>query len=264
MANHHLGRIVQQFTQQAKGFSKGSPLTDARALGRVVHDVKEGDTVLDVGCGPGIVACAAAERGAKTVVGLDATPAMLDLARARAKEKGLLDSRVKLVAGDVYSLPFEAQSFDVVVSRFLIHHLERPVDAIKEMARVAKRSVVLVDVTPSAEHAQSLNELELLRDHSHVKFYTQLELFQLLKESKAFSLSMKSESYRVPSLLKDWLARSFFQSEVEAAEFRRRIQEDVDLEDPAWQRLDLGLEKLEGGEVSWSHMCSIIRADKKQ
>jgi SAM-dependent methyltransferase len=70
--------------------------------------VTAGTTVLDVGCGSGFALRLAADRGA-TVAGLDASVALLDIARARTPEA---DLRV----GDMGALPWDDSSFDVVTS----------------------------------------------------------------------------------------------------------------------------------------------------
>lgn len=64
-----------------------------RALGPL-----EGKRVLDVGCGSGLYAVEAAARGAVDVVGIDVAPAMLDLARERAEQRGVA-ARCSFLAG---------------------------------------------------------------------------------------------------------------------------------------------------------------------
>src|SRR3954452_20808353 len=73
-------------------------------------EVAPGDRVLDVACGTGNGAVAAAERGAHAV-GIDFEPKLLELARGRGPA-------VKFVEGDAADLPFEDAAFDVVLSLF--------------------------------------------------------------------------------------------------------------------------------------------------
>jgi len=70
----------------------------------------------------------------RRAVGLDATGAMLDQARALAAERNLVNVEWQL--GDVYRLPFADGSFDIVSCRFAFHHLEEPAKAFAEMVRV--------------------------------------------------------------------------------------------------------------------------------
>lgn len=83
-----------------------------RIVARV--DVRAGERVLDVACGTGNATLPAARRGAR-VTGLDLTPRLLDVARARARAEGL---EVEWLEGDAMALPFEDASFDVVLSTF--------------------------------------------------------------------------------------------------------------------------------------------------
>jgi SAM-dependent methyltransferase len=93
-------------------------------------DVGAGMRVLDVACGPGLVASRAAERGA-IATGLDFSTAMLAVARAR-------DATIRLDEGDAEALPYDADSFDAVVSNFGVHHVPRPRLALREARRVLR------------------------------------------------------------------------------------------------------------------------------
>jgi len=94
--------------------------------------VRAGTRVLDVACGPGFVAAAAAARGAD-VTGLDFSATMLAEARRRHPAIAFRD-------GDAESLPFDAASFDAVVMNFGLLHLARPDTAIAEAHRVLRPS----------------------------------------------------------------------------------------------------------------------------
>lgn len=96
--------------------------------------VKSGQTLLDVGCGTGVVAITAALKGAK-VTGLDLTPELLAQAKASAP---IANVNVDWKEGDAESLPFGDASFDVVLSQFGHMFAPRPDVAIREMLRVLK------------------------------------------------------------------------------------------------------------------------------
>lgn len=96
--------------------------------------ITHGQRVLDVACGTGVVAVTAARRGAD-VTGLDLTPELLSRA---AENAAIADVRVEWKEGDVESLPWEAGSFDVVVSQFGHMFAPRPEVAVAEMLRVLK------------------------------------------------------------------------------------------------------------------------------
>lgn len=96
--------------------------------------VSAGQRVLDVGCGTGVVALAAARRGA-VVTGADLTPALLANARRNAELAGL---GIDFQEADVEALPFDDASFDVVLSQFGHMFGPRPAIATGEMLRVLK------------------------------------------------------------------------------------------------------------------------------
>jgi SAM-dependent methyltransferase len=96
--------------------------------------VRAGSHVLDVACGTGVVAITAARLGAR-VTGLDLTPELLRVARENAATAAV---EIDWHEGDVESLPFVQDTFDVVVSQFGHMFAPRPEVAVLEMLRVLK------------------------------------------------------------------------------------------------------------------------------
>jgi ubiquinone/menaquinone biosynthesis C-methylase UbiE len=123
-----------------------------------------------VASGPGHVAAAFAEAGCE-VVGLDLTAAPLELAERMRTERGL--TSLSFQTGDAEHLPFAGQTFDIVVSRFALHHFENPQQVCAEMARVCQLqgTVVIQDLITSEfpTRAAYQNRFEQLRDPSHVR-----------------------------------------------------------------------------------------------
>jgi ubiquinone/menaquinone biosynthesis C-methylase UbiE len=101
--------------------------------------LRPGEAILDVGCGTGTVALASARRVGRTgqVIGID--PSGVQIARAQAKAAR---TRLPLVfqTGVIEQLPFPDQTFDVVLSTLMMHHLPKPLkqQGIAEIARVLK------------------------------------------------------------------------------------------------------------------------------
>jgi ubiquinone/menaquinone biosynthesis C-methylase UbiE len=95
-------------------------------------------SLLDVGCGPGSVTLDLAEVLGPdgTVVGVDAAANVVGRARAAGVERG--DRRTRFETADAYGLPFADDSFDVVHAHQVLQHLDRPVAALREMARVCR------------------------------------------------------------------------------------------------------------------------------
>jgi SAM-dependent methyltransferase len=99
--------------------------------------LKSGDTLLDIGCGPGtLTADLAMLVTPGRVTALETTPAALDLARAEIGRRGL--ENVSFAVGDVHALDFADDSFDVVHAHQVLQHVGDPVAALREMSRVTR------------------------------------------------------------------------------------------------------------------------------
>ena len=124
---------------QKAGWAHFAPLQAFTTIpaGRLVEHagIRAGMRVLDVACGTGVVAVTAARMGAR-VTGLDLTPELLQHARANAQLAGV---KIDWHEGDVEELPFEAETFDVVVSQYGHMFAPRPDVATREMLRVLER-----------------------------------------------------------------------------------------------------------------------------
>lgn len=110
--------------------------TAENSVAYLLPRLREGMSVLDVGCGPGTITVDLAELVAPgRVVGVDTSPVALEFAQALARERG--ETAVHFGVGDAYALHAGDGEFDVVHAHQILHHLARPVDAIREFARVA-------------------------------------------------------------------------------------------------------------------------------
>jgi ubiquinone/menaquinone biosynthesis C-methylase UbiE len=119
-------------------------------------DLRPGERLLDVGTGPGYLARKAAPRvGASgRAVGIDASWKMIQRAKTQA---GRERSAAEFITASAELLPFVDASFDVVVSRLVIHHLpgELKERAVAEMRRVLAQGgrLVIADLTSAASSA---------------------------------------------------------------------------------------------------------------
>lgn len=206
----HKRAIVDQFSRQASGFATAPELHGDGIVALVVDAArpKASDTAIDLACGPGSVACALAAR-AKWVVGLDATEAMLDQARALARRQGVDNSEWRV--GDACQAPYPDGSFDIVTCRFAFHHLEKPALAFAEMVRLAAPGgrVVVCDAIASEDpdKAAAFNAMERWRDPSTTEFRT-FKYLRGLFELAGLGVPTV-QRFDVPYLASDLIARSF-------------------------------------------------------
>jgi len=104
--------------------------------------------VLDLGCGAGTFLRAAADRGAR-VSGLDASPALLELARRYVPEAAL-------AVGDLQALPYPDASFDAVTSFTSFWFAADPLEALREAGRVARADAAVLVVVHGRPEASDL------------------------------------------------------------------------------------------------------------
>ena len=167
-----LEKNQEAFSGQSKGFSSdGDTYADAEGLAWMLKalPLSRADRALDVATGTGEFARALAPHVA-SVVGLDATDAMIERGRQFVRQAGM--DNIEFQKGVVEALPFEDETFDVVSSRYAFHHFADARPVISEMARVCKTDghVIVVDiVVPDESTAARYNYYEWLCDPSHTR-----------------------------------------------------------------------------------------------
>lgn len=99
--------------------------------------LRSGMALLDVGCGPGNITCDLADRVAPgPVVGVDVSTEVVTAAATDAEARG--PANVSFRTGDLYTLEFDDDAFDVVHAHQVLQHLTDPVAALQELRRVVR------------------------------------------------------------------------------------------------------------------------------
>jgi ubiquinone/menaquinone biosynthesis C-methylase UbiE len=99
---------------------------------------RNGERLLDAGCGTGMTVLRIAERFPECAVhGVDISPNMIAVARRHAAQKGLM---AEFRVGSITALPYPDAAFDVVITNIMFHHLDLAEKrrAVREVARVLK------------------------------------------------------------------------------------------------------------------------------
>ncbi len=250
---NHNDLIKEQFDKQSATFGTMAGHHDALDMIVKLSQTTSKDTVLDVACGPGIVACAFAKVASK-VRGIDLVPAMIERAKESQKAQGLTNMSWDI--GHVSPLPYEHCSYSIVVSRFAFHHFMDPQAVLEEMTRVAKWEgrVVVVDVFMTNQiQATAYDAMEKLRDPSHTHALLLEELDNFFKKSELTVIEKKF--YRLPVEV-DELLKATLTPAKEAEAFKNIVQADVGIN-------KLGIEaKINDGKLCFSFSIVIMVGQK--
>lgn len=172
MTDHH-ARILAAFTEQAETFQDphlNTAFTSALDWLVDLIDPAPHGTWLDVAGGTGLVGRTLARRVGR-VVCVDTTKAMLEAGRRESVAEGV--HNIDFVSGDALDLPVEPGSFDGVVTRFSLHHLEDPRRALAAMVEACRPGgrIAVKDLIASAEPGvrERQDRIESLRDDSHLR-----------------------------------------------------------------------------------------------
>lgn len=164
----------QVFGQRAAFYTTSPTHTDKAVLARVVELTRpRPDAIaLDVATGTGHTAFALAPH-VRRVVATDITPEMLAEGEKTKSELRIQNVEFRMV--DAHDLPFEDEAFDIVTCRRAAHHFIDIHRALSEMNRVLKANGRLVIDDRSVPEDDfidaTMNRLDWLHDHSHVREY---------------------------------------------------------------------------------------------
>jgi SAM-dependent methyltransferase len=203
--------MTDVWSQRAAAYRDSPAHREGPDLDLVVEWARGAKTALDVATGGGHVARRLRKAGLR-VSTTDAAPGMQPDVVCRSE-----------------NLPFADGSFDVVVCRVAAHHFADVRAAVREMARVAARLVIVVDNLYGGEE---LEEAERLRDSSHVRTYSADEWRTMLAETGLMVEEVRF--FDKPIELEPWLERAGCRGE--EAERVRELAADRIVD--GWIRLD--------------------------
>jgi len=198
--------IRAEFAKQAEGWGGETLSPDLLwAVDRL--PLQPHFAVLDVAAGTGLLGRAIAPR-VESVVAVDITPEMLSEGRRQAERERI--SNIRFEPGAAEALPYDSESFDMVGTRFSLHHFQNPEAAIREMARVCRPGghVGVIDiVSPEDEElAARYNHFERLRDPSHTRALRGSELTRTI-EAGGFRIT-RTDRRDVRNGLSEWFDRA--------------------------------------------------------
>jgi ubiquinone/menaquinone biosynthesis C-methylase UbiE len=163
--------------------------------------------VLDLGCGAGHVSFALAGGGARRITAYDPSSDMLAVVAQEAATRG--HEAIETCVGAAEVLPFDENTFDLVVTRYSAHHWANMPRALAECARVTVpggRLVVIDVIAPERPlFDTALQVIEFLRDASHVRDYRVSE-WAAMQRAAGFAEPTVT-SWKLPIEFKSWIAR---------------------------------------------------------
>ena len=173
---------------------------DSQHLQKILSfiSVKDGMKILDLGSGSGYLSFPIAQEnpGCK-VIGLDIVENALNANRTKAQSLGI--KNLSFVSYDGMDFPFEPSTFDLVVTRYSLHHFPDINHSIKEVARVLKEGgrLFISDPCPNeCDKDRFVDDYMRLKKDGHIKFYTKDEWKSICKQyglslSKSFESSIR-------------------------------------------------------------------------
>ncbi len=205
--SHH-DKVERQFGSQASAYLSSAVHASGRDLERLSARLAAFPhaKLLDMGCGAGHASFIAAGQ-VKEVVAYDLSEQMLAVVNDAAQTRAIANLTTR--HGYAETLPFDDQSFDIVISRYSAHHWHDVGKALREVKRVLKPGgvVIFMDVMSPGHPVLDiwLQTVEALRDTSHVRNYSSGEWLSLFNEAGLISQNLLCD--RLELEFSSWIAR---------------------------------------------------------
>jgi len=146
--------------------------------------------VADLGCGTGN-ATEHLSPWVESVIAVDRSPEMLEAAKNRLTESGKDIKNISFLTGDLTNIPIDSESIDAAACVLVLHHVDEPVEALREMKRILRKSqgggmLLVVDMCEHDRH-----EYKHAMGHVHLGFSAR-ERAAMFKEA-GFSIVRENE-----------------------------------------------------------------------
>ena len=200
---NNYNEVKKSFGTQAEKFASYH-MSKAEYTDYLIRSIqaKGNEHALEVAAGTCICGRAVAPY-VKDITCLDLTEAMLEQGKKLAKQEGI--QNISFVSGNAECLPFEDETFDLVITRLSLHHFVEPEKPFREMQRVLKKGgkLVIWDMVATTEELRETNDaIETMRDNSHTRILSREEFEALFED--AFELQLE-ETTLVPVNLQSWM-----------------------------------------------------------
>jgi len=177
-----------------KGFNRYDWIDDTKFPEKLFHELREWhtvsairhykyDSVLDAGCGTGLIT-----RHLNNAIGIDINPWALKRAMIHAPN-------AKYLVASIDDLPFNDNSFDVVVCTHTLEHTINPKKAINEFFRILKNSGVLIGAVPSNSIIWEYRKYLTHSDISEEPFHVNYNLRKLKELLKSYNYKIRPTSF---------------------------------------------------------------------
>ena len=175
---------------------------DSEHLERILSfiNVNKGMRILDLGTGSGYLSFPIAKNNpCCDVIGLDIVNSALEANRARAVSEGI--KNLSFVSYDGIDFPFDANTFDLVVTRYALHHFPDIEHSIGEVSRVLKSGGMLFISDPCPNECDTerfVDDYMQLKKDGHIKFYTKDEWTAICRRQGFMVVDSFNSSIRFP------------------------------------------------------------------
>lgn len=155
---NNYNEVKKSFGTQAEKFASYH-MSKAEYTDYLIRSIqaKGNEHALEVAAGTCICGRAVAPY-VKDITCLDLTEAMLEQGKKLAKQEGI--QNISFVSGNAECLPFEDETFDLVITRLSLHHFVEPEKPFREMQRVLKKGgkLVIWDMVATTEELRETND----------------------------------------------------------------------------------------------------------